>query len=607
MKKFIVLVICALIGMLSIPHITLWNFSVGSETVNAETTIGASCTESGKYSCSASSGQYVISSCIRGAWARWSGSTYPSLDACKAACNSGTYASNCIESPAVEPQYTLTNSISPSQPVIGSPLVIFSKVTSGSIQTNQIESHKIIWKVVKGSQTVVSETTNMCSTSYTDCQITISSSVPDSWNGATLNYRSEMKLYGGFTKLAPASGDDSVTIGSIQTPPNNKAQCPLPDTASVITCNTNQDCSNKINDCFIKSDSDLEYIAPACVSGKCKTIIGWAWTCTNGFDNNRCSGDAACLKFVSSAGFSNPYPEGKTFQQCSPGSAPPTSGTNTLNIQPTFYTIPTGTTYNFVAQGLASTDSIQLSGITFDNPAVASVSGINVKTITVRGNAVGTAAMTVTSSDSKTGTVNIAVGTGSGTSTSTNHCCIKKSGSSYTYENINPFQSTLCTELGNTYRPEPCVNAQNYACAQYCLDGGLGNNGNCNNLGNPTSPYYGICLNPTATPCVCSGPPSNANLPCESLCNTDSRVISVVNSAYSAQQIISASCQCTTNPSATNVMVQLPTAGSASNRQPIQLGMAGQNGCTNPQACWATFMTLASYSATTQTAATLPG
>ncbi|MBS3136782.1 Ig-like domain-containing protein, partial [Candidatus Woesearchaeota archaeon] len=278
-----------------------------------------------------------------------------------------------------------------------------------------------------------------------------------------------------------------------------------------------------------------------------------------------------------------------------------------MNIQPTFYTIPTGTTYNFVAQGLASTDSIQLSGITFDNPAVASVSGINVKTITVRGNAVGTAAMTVTSSDSKTGTVNIAVGTGSGTSTSTNHCCIKKSGSSYTYENINPFQSTLCTELGNTYRPEPCVNAQNYACAQYCLDGGLGNNGNCNNLGNPTSPYYGICLNPTATPCVCSGPPSNANLPCESLCNTDSRVISVVNSAYSAQQIISASCQCTTNPSATNVMVQLPTAGSASNRQPIQLGMAGQNGCTNPQACWATFMTLASYSATTQTAATLPG
>ncbi|MFA4820223.1 MAG: hypothetical protein WC613_04690, partial [Candidatus Aenigmatarchaeota archaeon] len=37
MKKFIVLVICALIGMLSIPHVTLWNFSLGSETAEAAT------------------------------------------------------------------------------------------------------------------------------------------------------------------------------------------------------------------------------------------------------------------------------------------------------------------------------------------------------------------------------------------------------------------------------------------------------------------------------------------------------------------------------------------------------------------------------------------
>ncbi|MEK6887861.1 MAG: hypothetical protein AABX14_02835 [Candidatus Aenigmatarchaeota archaeon] len=40
MKKFIVLVICALIGMLSIPHVTLWNFSLGSETTEAATQLG---------------------------------------------------------------------------------------------------------------------------------------------------------------------------------------------------------------------------------------------------------------------------------------------------------------------------------------------------------------------------------------------------------------------------------------------------------------------------------------------------------------------------------------------------------------------------------------
>ncbi|HIG97290.1 MAG: Cell wall surface anchored protein [Parcubacteria group bacterium GW2011_GWA2_42_28] len=659
MKKFIVLVICALIGMLSIPHVSLWNFSVGSETVNAATTqktypsnspvVGSVCGVAGKDKCLSSNGQFRLGYCQVPQWKIYIPLPDESYDSCLNRCNPRY---DCIE-----PYIELTAPISETVPRGTVPLI--KSVTN--YPASEISSHNIEvnpgnngWTTITCSSRAVCEHSN----AYTNLI-----------DGTTVQFYSEISLNDGTYIRNPKTGEYTYTL------------------SSGTTCTTPSQCTTPpANEC--NGNVRTYYTSPGtCTGGSC-TYSPQTETCTTGCTLSACVGGAT------------PAPSpgtGLTFNPASP------------------ITVAVGETSSAVtvtgATGAISTDSLTPSGKVTVSYSVTS--------FTVRGDAAGTASLVIKDSSNKktspiTITVNpagggapggwgvqinpakpsagqqftitfsipstsvtsllyqitggptsVSIGTASGCllnsnngmsctayigalsagtytisnvnykegnnilkffqlspnpysfevtasgtpGTSTNRCCVYLRGSEYEYKNDQT--EAKCDEEGGSWKTTSCTNAGKEQCNDYCRLNQFGTSGTCSLSPGTQSRTDKVCYGNEK--CVCQGTAQQdaANVPCASACYTASGVTGYLSPAYSTTASSFPIGQCTDNPQALYMAIgvasAVATSGASSSRQPISIGNPGQHGCGLAETCWCTFVNTASFTANTQTAATLPG